>query len=52
MFEPHEAQIKAWLEAEPAIPAATVLQRLMALIRRASDEEPEDGAKGREGLAG
>ena len=29
MFEPHEAQIKAWLEAEPAIPAATVLQRLM-----------------------
>jgi hypothetical protein len=29
MFEPFEAQIKAWLEAEPAIPAATVLQRLM-----------------------
>ncbi|QRM34524.1 hypothetical protein JO965_32945 (plasmid) [Microvirga sp. VF16] len=29
MFEPYEAQIKAWLEAEPAIPAATVLQRLM-----------------------
>ena len=30
MFEPYEAQIKAWLEAEPAIPAATVLQRLMS----------------------
>lgn len=29
MFEPYEAQIKVWLEAEPAIPAATVLQRLM-----------------------
>jgi hypothetical protein len=29
MFEPYEAQIRAWLEAEPAIPAATVLQRLM-----------------------
>ncbi len=30
MFEPYEAQIRAWLEAEPAIPSATVLQRLMA----------------------
>ncbi len=29
MFEPYESRIKAWLEAEPAIPAATVLQRLM-----------------------
>jgi hypothetical protein len=29
MFEPYEAQIRAWLEAEPAIPSATVLQRLM-----------------------
>ena len=30
MFEPYEVQIRAWLEAEPAIPAATVLERLMA----------------------
>ena len=29
MFEPYEAQIRAWLEAEPAISSATVLQRLM-----------------------
>jgi hypothetical protein len=29
IYEPYEAQIRAWLEAEPAIPAATVLQRLM-----------------------
>lgn len=29
MFEPYESQIKAWLEAEPAIPATTVHQRLM-----------------------
>jgi hypothetical protein len=30
MLEPFEAQIREWLEAEPALPAATVLQRLMA----------------------
>ncbi|RWD61339.1 MAG: hypothetical protein EOS60_33030 [Mesorhizobium sp.] len=28
MYEPFEAQIKAWLEEEPAISAASVLQRL------------------------
>jgi hypothetical protein len=29
MFEPYEIQIRAWREVEPAIPAATVLQRPM-----------------------
>lgn len=28
MYEPFEAQIKAWLEEEPALSAASVLQRL------------------------
>jgi hypothetical protein len=29
MLEPHEAQIRAWLAAEPILSAALVLQRLM-----------------------
>ncbi|WP_292601599.1 hypothetical protein [Mesorhizobium sp.] len=29
MLEPYEAQILAWLEAEPTLSAALVLQRLM-----------------------
>ncbi|MDK1390155.1 hypothetical protein QN224_33310 [Sinorhizobium sp. 8-89] len=30
MLEPFEPQIRAWLEADPAISAASVLQRLMS----------------------
>ena len=31
MLEPFEAQIRAWLEAEPALSAAMVLQRLISI---------------------
>ena len=52
MFEPYGAQIKAWLEAEPAIPTATVLQRLMdADPARFRTRSLRMVQKGREGLA-
>jgi hypothetical protein len=50
MIEPFEAQIREWLEAEPALPAATVLQRLMA-GHPLYGEAPSDSAAGGESLA-
>ncbi|RWN48884.1 MAG: hypothetical protein EOS04_34365 [Mesorhizobium sp.] len=35
MYEPFEAQIKAWLEEDPALSAASVLQRLTRSTPRA-----------------
>lgn len=31
MLDPFEAQIRGWIEADPALPAAAVLQRLMSI---------------------
>lgn len=31
MLDPFEAQIRAWLKADPTFPAASVLQRLMSV---------------------
>ncbi|CDM60189.1 MULTISPECIES: hypothetical protein [Rhizobium] len=46
MLEHYEVQIEAWLEPEPTLSAAVVLQRRMNV-----DQRPADGADGRESLA-
>ncbi|TDW34066.1 MULTISPECIES: hypothetical protein [Rhizobium] len=50
MLEPYEAQIRAWLEAEPTLSAAVVLQRLMN-VDPVHEQKPADGADGGESLA-